>query len=242
MSCYLRLIPQRVTPIDVPKYCNGLSSTRIRNRYFVGCPAEGMSGPVAAPTGAALSSGLSASVAGKLAHYAAEGTDVLAPRGWYCIEMYGSSGAFLLVTPEPHGADELQDFRPLSGRVVELPYLNGWASGRFDVARVLARLFPPRHAFVRQVIREGMDPARNFPFGPYPADRLIRHGSSEFEFIKPPGRACTGTVMDRLDPGGMPVGGLARLAMQDGVTLLDVRLPAGSRPLTAAIIRFSRRR
>ena len=209
---------------------------------FVGCPAEGMSGPVAAPTGAALPSSLPASVAGKLAHYTADGMDVLAPRGWHCIEMYGSGGAFLLVTPEPHSADELQTFRPLPGPVVELSYLNGWTSGRFDVARVLARLFPSHRAFVRQVIREGMEPARNFPFGPYLADRLTRHGRSEVEFTTPPGRAGMGTVMDRLSPSGMPVSGMARLATQDGVTLLDVRLPAGSRPLTAAIIRFSRGR
>ncbi len=209
---------------------------------FVGCAAEGMSGPVAAPIGAAWPSRLPASAAGKLAHYAAEGMDVLAPRGWHCIEMYGSDGAFLLVTPERHSADELQSFRPLRGPVVELSYLNGWTSGRFDVARVLARLFPSRRAFVRQVIREGLEPARAFPFGRYPADRLTRHGRSEVEFTTPPGRTGMGTVMDRLDPGRMPVSGMARLAKQDGVTLLDMRLPTGSRPLTTAILRFSRYR
>ena len=126
---------------------------------FVGCPAEGISSPVAAPTGTALQSNLPASVADKLAHYAAKGMDVLAPRGWHCIEMCGSGGAFLLVTPEPHSADALQSVRPLRGPVVELSYLNGWTSGRFDVARVLARLFPSRRAFVRQVIREQLESA-----------------------------------------------------------------------------------
>ncbi len=213
-----------------------------RANPFVGCPAEGMSGPAAAPTGSAIASNLPPSVAGKLAHYAADGMDVLAPRGWHCIEIYGSGGAFLLVTPEPHGADELQSFRPLAGPVVELSYLNGWTSGRFDVARVLAHLFPSRRAYVRHVIQEGLEPARAFPFGPYPADRLIRHGRSEVEFTTPPGRRGMGTVMDLLDPSFMPVSGMARLAKQDGVTLLDVRLAAGSRPLTAAIIRFSRGR
>lgn len=33
-SYYLKLFPQWDTPIDVPQYCNGLSSTRIRNSYF----------------------------------------------------------------------------------------------------------------------------------------------------------------------------------------------------------------
>ncbi len=203
---------------------------------FVGCPAEGMSGPVAAPEGSAMSSSLSASIAGQLAHYAADGMEVLAPRGWHCIEIYGSGGAFLLVTPEAHSAAELQSFRPLAGPVVELSYLNGWTSGRFDVARVLARLFPSRRAFVRQVIREGLEPARNFPFGPYPADRLTRLGADAVAFTTPPGRTGMGTAMDRLDADAMPVRGIAQLASQDGVTLLDVRLPATSGPLTTAII------
>ena len=33
-SYYLKLFPQWGEPIDVPEYCNGLSSTRIRNSYF----------------------------------------------------------------------------------------------------------------------------------------------------------------------------------------------------------------
>ena len=33
-SYYLKLFPQWGTPIDVPEYCHGLSSTRIRNSYF----------------------------------------------------------------------------------------------------------------------------------------------------------------------------------------------------------------
>ncbi len=33
-SYYLKLFPQWGVPIDVPEFCNGLSSTRIRNSYF----------------------------------------------------------------------------------------------------------------------------------------------------------------------------------------------------------------
>ncbi len=207
---------------------------------FVGCPAEGMSGPVAAPAGAAMPSGLPAPVAGRLALYRAAGMEVLAPRGWHCIEIYGSGGAVLLVTPGVHGATELQGVRPLAGPVVELSYLNGWTSGRFDVARVLARLFPSQRAFVRQVIQEGLEPARAFPSGPFPADRLTRHGRGEVGFTTPAGRTGMGTMLDRLEPGRMPVSGVAWLARQDGVMLLDVRLPARSRRLAAAIIRFAR--
>ncbi|MGI4810208.1 MAG: hypothetical protein ACRYF2_19110 [Janthinobacterium lividum] len=209
---------------------------------FVGCPAEGMSGPVAAPTGSGMPISLPVALATRLAHYAADGMDVLAPRGWHCIEVYGSDGAVLLVTPELLALNELRAVRPLRGPVVELSYLNGWTSGRFDVARVMARLFPWCRAFVRRVIQEGLEPARTFLVGPYPADKMTRHGRSEVEFTTPAGRIGMGTAMDRISPSEMPVSGLARLTTQDGVTLLDVRLPAGLRPLTAAIIQFSRSR
>ena len=209
---------------------------------FVGCPAEGMSGPVAAPAGDGLATNLPPALATRLAHYAADGMDVLAPRGWHCIDVYGSDGAVLLVTPELRALDELRGVRPLHGPVVELSHLNGWTSGRFDVARVLARLFPWHRAFIRKVVQEGLEPARSFPVGPYPADKLTRHGRSEVEFTTPPGRMGMGAAMDRITPSEMPVSGLARLTTQDGVTLLDVRLPAGLRPLTAAIIQFSRSR
>ena len=207
---------------------------------FVGCVAEGMSGPEAAPTRSARTPLVPATAASKLAHYAAAGMDVLAPRGWHCIEIYGSGGAVLLVTPGPHSADELQRFGQIAGPVVELSYLNGRTSGRFDVARIFARLFPSKRPFVRQVIQEHIEPAARFPFGPFPADTLIRRGRSEVDFTTPPGRLGMGTLMDRLGPAADPVIGMVRLASQDGLMLLDVRLPASLRPLASEIIRFAR--
>lgn len=207
---------------------------------FVGCPAEGMSGPAAAPRAPPHRPVLPGASASKLALYAAEGMAVLAPRGWHCIEVYGSGGAFLLVTPEPHTAEELQVFRPLKGPAVELVFLNGWTSGRFDVARVLARLFPSRRRFVRQVIAEGVESARAFPFGPYPTDQVVRWGRTEVEFVTPAGRTGMGTAEGRLAPDAEPVRGLATLAAEDGVTLLNVRLPPGLHALAPILLRATR--
>ena len=39
--------------------------------------------------------------AADLAHYRSEHLGVLAPRGWHCLETYGSNGASLFVSPDP---------------------------------------------------------------------------------------------------------------------------------------------
>ena len=207
---------------------------------FVACPANGMSGPEDPPASARMPA-LPGAAARKLALYAAAGMSVVAPRGWHCIELYGSSGAFLLVTPGQHTAAELQDFRTLTGPVVEMTYLNGYTSGRFDVARVLARLFPARRALVRSVIEEGLEPASRFPRGPYPSDRTTRRNRREVDFVTPAGATGMGLFEDRLGRSRDPVVGFARLGPHEGgVMLLDVRLPPTLRPLTAAIMQAAR--
>ena len=109
-------------------------------------------------------------LARSLAYYASAGLGVLAPRGWYCFELYGSSGLTLIVTPERHDARDL--FRPdshLTGPVIQLSFFFGDTSGRFLVAQVAARLFPVKKSFVQQIIDEGIEPPSDFPSGPYPA-------------------------------------------------------------------------
>ena len=197
-----------------------------------------MSGPEAAPAAASMPR-LPAPAAAQLAYYAADGMAVLAPRGWHCLEVYDSAGAVLLVTPDAHTADDRRD---LTGPAVEMVYLNGWNSGRFDVARVLARLFPSRRAFVRHVVQEGLEAADRFPRGPYPHDTIRRLGRSEVAYVTPARRTGMGTAMGCLAPDAAPVDGMATLARQDGVTLVDVRLPRGSRFLATAILRDARRR
>jgi hypothetical protein len=69
---------------------------------FVGCPADGQQGPVEAPKGEPRVPPLNDVPAEGLAFYKGEyAPGAYAPRGWHCRVWYGSSGGFILVTPEP---------------------------------------------------------------------------------------------------------------------------------------------
>ena len=112
----------------------------------VGCPADGQTGPMS-PSGLPRSVTIQAAPgqAERLAYFKAEPTGgVLAPRGWKCFGRYGSSGDLLTVAPP----EAKQMLRLLEGKttgpVVMLTELLGGTSGRFAVAAVAARVFPPR--------------------------------------------------------------------------------------------------
>ena len=206
---------------------------------FVGCPAEGMSGPVAAPATPPADARVPASHAGQLALYAAEGQQVLAPRGWHCIEIYGSGGAFLLVTPRSYTAATLPDTNRLAGPAVELSLLSGENSGRDQVAAVFSRLFPFKRDFIRSAA-DNYDVPPHYPYGPFPGDRIIRRGRAEVDYTTPPRRSGMGTYESRLQPGSDPIIGTAMLAHVQGVdsvVLLDIRLPPHLRALGPVILR-----
>jgi hypothetical protein len=69
----------------------------------------------------------------------------------------------------------------LNGPFIKVTQLSGETSGRFRVARV----FPTQKAFADGVIKEGIEPASDFPFGPYPTDTLKYHGDVTVEFQTP---------------------------------------------------------
>ena len=163
---------------------------------FVGCPAEGMSGPVPAPAAPPADVRGPAAHAGRLALYGAEGLRVLAPRGWHCIGTYGSGGASLLVTPRPYTAVTLPSFNGLAGPAVELSLLNNENSGREQVAEVFSRLFPFKRAFIRDAAG-GRDTPRRYPRGPYPEDSTIRRGRARVDYVTPPGRVPTPAACGR---------------------------------------------
>jgi len=157
---------------------------------FVGCKSDGQTGPLPAPHGASKAVQLDAGTAQKVAYYSAEYPDgVLAPRGWYCFGRYGSGGSTLYVTPQPIKRDDLFSltWRGSSGPAVQVGYTDGGTSGRFEVASVIARVFPAYRAFVRRIIKEneGLGRPDDFLFGPFPNDRLIYRatGSSSIKLL-----------------------------------------------------------
>ena len=204
---------------------------------FVGCSSDGQQGPVAAPKGQPKAVNVEPAAAARLAWYQARYTaGALAPRGWKCFSLYGSSGTTLAIAPS--GA--LNDpSKPIAGPAVVLSDDSGGTSGRFDVAKIAARVFADKErAFVDSVIAEGSEPKENFPAGPYPTDKLTYKTPTLVEFATPAGKDGLGTA-DRLAKGALPIAGLAKLVgPADGpdLDLLSVRLPAAEADLAAAIV------
>jgi len=206
---------------------------------FVGCPADGQAGPLAPPKGAPRHLPIPANVAAQLAYYQAnQGRGVLGPRGWFCFETYGSGGGSLILTPAPHNSsyffsDHLQS---LAGPAIEYNGMEGGTSGRFDVALVAARVFPHFRWFVKKVIAEDVEPASDFHFGPFPADRLTYKSDHLVEFVTPSNSVGLGT-QSWLAKGPGDITGFAWIGGEDtDVMLLSMRLPPALASLGPIII------
>ncbi|HVB87575.1 MAG TPA: hypothetical protein VNK23_13020 [Candidatus Dormibacteraeota bacterium] len=211
---------------------------------FIGCRAEGQAGPKRAPLGAAKLLPIPEDAAQQLAFYQASvGLGILAPRGWQCLEIYGSSGGALFVSPRPIVLADLysKTWAGFAGPIVELDGYEGGTSGRYDVATIIARVFPAYRRFAQQVINEGIEPASSFPFGPYQADELTYKSSSVVEYETPAESEGLGTT-GRVRKSNSPIKGVAILRGPPAslefpdLLLLAVRLPPGTTKLSRVII------
>lgn len=192
---------------------------------FVGCASDGQVGPLKAPAGRTETVAISPGVAARLAYYKAKnGFGILGPRGWHCFSTYGSSGSTLYVSPQPIDGAKLfsRDWKGFSGEVIQVSVAIGDTSGRFEVARTIARVFPDQRAFVQDVIAEGIEPAGSFSFGPYPEDRLTYRSKNVVEFETPPGMAGLGTD-SRLQRNSSSILGVAML-FGDAPNLLQAEI------------------
>ncbi len=211
---------------------------------FVGCPSDGQQGPTPPPDDAGSTPALPVLAARHLAYYATSDLGVLAPRGWSCFGLVGSSGSSIVVTAIPHVPEEVfkGNFK-LSGPAVQLTNSFAGTSGRFNIARVAARLFPEKKWFVQLVIDEGIMSRSDFEFAPYPRDRLKRRTSADVEFETPANEDGMGTN-SLLTRDGLPIEGVAILAEGEEPDLLQlvVRLPDELRRLAPVIIEALRLR
>jgi hypothetical protein len=211
---------------------------------FVGCPADGQTGPVPPPSGTPKSVDLAAPLARAIAFYKGEqAPGVFAPRGWRCRVWYGSNGGFVVVSPATIDSAHIPP-RGTRGAAVQLSATSGQTSGRFDVAFTAARLFPRVAAdFIRRVRGEGLVPASEFPRGSYPDDRVTYVDSTVAEFTTPPGARGLGTE-GYLQPSGRAVRGVAVLYLSnDGppdLEVLRLRLPPGLNGLEVALLQLNR--
>jgi hypothetical protein len=116
--------------------------------------------------------------------------------------------------------------------------MNGGTSGRFEVAQKVARLFPDQIEFTRQVIAEGIEPASNFPVGPYLHDKIAYRTKTLAEFETPAQSEGLGT-QSRLHANSEPIIGFVFLSMQpndDPYDIsLEVRLPSDTASLASVI-------
>jgi hypothetical protein len=208
---------------------------------FVGCKSDGQLGPLDAPMGKSKVVPIAAKLAQQLAYYQAEqGDGVLAPRGWYCFNTYGSNGWNLYVTPQPIDAKTLflDTWPGFSGPSIQLSTSYGGTSGRFEVAHIIARVFPAHKAFVRSVIKEGIIPSSSFVFGPYPQDKLIYKNKEIVEYQTPPNAEGLGTN-SHLQKNGSSICGVAILAgisSEPSLWILSTRLSPNLAGLSTAII------
>ncbi len=190
---------------------------------FVGCASDGQTGPQEAPKGTDQQLPIKASAARRLAFYTSGGSfGVLAPRGWYCFAVYGSSGGRLFVAPQVINGTGLF---PMAGSAVELEAIEGGGSGTALAAEVWARVFPAYRPLVQGLIDAGDLTAENYTFGPYPDDRLIVQAARLVRFQTPPHSEGLGT-MEHLKANDDPIDGVAILQGQNpDLLMLRVRLP-----------------
>ncbi len=206
---------------------------------FVGCASDGQAGPAKAPPGTSKVVAISSEIAPRLAYYKAKyGSGTLAPRGWHCFGTYGSNGSNLYVSPNPI-ADPifLSHWAGFTGPAVQVSDVLGGTSGRFEVAEIIARVFPAHMAFVKSVIAEGIQPASSFPRGPYQGDRLTYLSKEVVEYETPANQSGLGTV-SQLKKNGSPIRGVSILTGKTpNLTHLSVRLPLDATDLGPVIIR-----
>jgi HJR/Mrr/RecB family endonuclease len=216
----------------------------------VGCESDGQSGPVPAPLGPSKVVDIDPKVAQRLAYYesanqfgeSANQFGILAPLGWHCFGTYGSNGLSLFVSPEPIDSSNLFSTKSngFAGPLVQLSLSDGGTSGRFAVAKAIARVFPAHREFATKVAEEGIEPATSFPFGAYPKDQLIYKGDEVVEYQTPAQTDGLGTD-SLLLKGDDPISGVAILLTGPDSDLdllqLSVRLPPAQAGLTESIVR-----
>jgi hypothetical protein len=204
----------------------------------VRCVSDGQMGPTLAPM-TSQSLWIPVASASRLAWYVSDRLAVLAPRGWKCVGLYGSNGSTLMVVPDdPRGLVSGRDSH-INGQGIQLSKWYGDTSGRFEAARIAARLFPNRQAFVDAVANEGIVPKEEFRNVPFPDDRIQRLGADQVSFETPANKDGLGT-MSRLMKSRDPIEGMVKMNGSNDATLLVVRLKSTQRDLAPTILLLNR--
>lgn len=120
----------------------------------------------------------------------------------------------------------------------------GGTSGRYNVAQIVARVFPAYRAFALRAL-EGIEIP--IPSGPYPKDTVTYTSKTIVEYQTPAQTEGLGNFDSWLGKNQMPIAGAAVLIVDTppnpsgdppDVVRLSVRLPPNSTRLTPTIIRY----
>jgi hypothetical protein len=213
---------------------------------FVGCPSGGQMGLQSAPK-SGKDRWLKGKIAAQLAYYSPGDIGVLAPRGWHCSAVYGSSGAGMIVAPDKRTAEAFRrlDRVPVRGPFVWAGDSFGGTSGRGSVMEAIARYFPTHRDFIQKV-RELDLLFQRLPSGPYSHDVVRQRTRESVRFTTPAWDTGEGAGAGSLiAPGARPVEGIRKLVgprEEPDLWGVDVRLPAGQIDVTEAILSEALRR
>ena len=210
---------------------------------FVGCSADGQSGPIQPPKGQPKVVSLGQHPAGAIAYYKGEqAPGVFAPAGWHCRVWYGSSGSSILVTPTPIGTTHLVPPKVVAP-AVEMGLRLAGTSGRFSVASYASRLFPKILArFIEGVKNQHLVPDSEFAPRRYARDSVSSVDSLVTEFTTPANVSGLGTE-GLLGPSRDPIRGVAVIApdpTEPDMSILRVRLGGNMRQVEGAVLRLNR--
>jgi hypothetical protein len=129
------------------------------------------------------------------------------------------------------------DWKGFAGQAIQISDFSGGTSGRFEVAKVIARVFPAYKQFAQNVIAEGLEPASDFPSGPYANDKLTDRGTNIVEFETPANTAGLGTN-SRLQANASPIDGVAIITGTDtDLIQLSARVSQKDRDLIPLIVK-----
>jgi hypothetical protein len=199
---------------------------------FVGCKSDGQTGPLDAPGASDTAVWLDGKTAARLTVYQAQnGLAVLGPRGWSCFGLYGSAGSGVIVAPSlDWNLSSLGSGIP--GFAIHASLAYGDTSGRFQVAEIVARVFPAHKSFADKVAAEGIWPP---VAGVFPADHLTYRSDRLVEYETPARAQGLGTFFQLL-PNGDPIRGVVMLTPQFDVLQDAVRLPQNLGDLSTLLI------
>ena len=133
------------------------------------------------------------------------------PRGWNCFVTIGPNGWTVYVAPELLDSAKLlehRNWKGFRGPAIQLSGSDGGTSGRFEVAKVVARVFPAHRDYARSIISEGFGPPQTIPldlFHPTTSPAKARISSNSPHLLTETGSArrpgsCRPTSRSPSDP------------------------------------------